>query len=555
MEKTWLTHYPAGVPATIDPDAHPSIPALLAHSLAAYRDRPAYTCLGKTITFGELDTLSTRFAAFLRGDLGLQAGDRIALQMPNLLQYPVALFGALRAGLVVVNTNPLYTPREMAHQFKDSGAKALVVVANFAHLVAEVRAETSLQHIIVTEVGDLLGFPKGLLTNMVLRHVKKQVPPYHLPGAIAFNDALARGAKATLPTVDLKGDDIAFLQYTGGTTGVSKGAVLTHRNVLANVAQIAAWIGPGLKPGQELIATPLPLYHIFSLTVNCLAFSMFGGCNLLIPNPRDLDGFIKELGKHPVTVMTGVNTLFNGLLNHPAFSKATVSQLKFAVAGAMAVQQAVAERWKNVTGTALVEGYGLTESSPVVAVNPIDGTERIGTIGMPVPSTEIKLVDEANREVAPGEPGELCVRGPQVMQGYYHRPDETEKVLVDGWLHTGDVAVADDQGFFKIVDRKKDMILVSGFNVYPNEIEDVIARHPKVLEVAVIGVPSESSGEAVKAFVVKRDASLTDDEVIAHCREHLTAYKVPRKVEFRTELPKSNVGKILRRELREPAKA
>jgi long-chain acyl-CoA synthetase len=555
MDKTWLTHYPAGVPATIDPDAHTSIPALLAHSLAAYRDRPAYTCLGRTITFGELDTLSTRFAAFLRGDLGLQAGDRIALQMPNLLQYPVALFGALRAGLVVVNTNPLYTPREMAHQFKDSGAKALVVVANFAHHVAEIRAETSLQHIVVTEVGDLLGFPKGFLTNMVLRHVKKQVPSYHLPGAIAFNDALARGAKASLPAVDLKGDDIAFLQYTGGTTGVSKGAVLTHRNVLANVAQIAAWIGPGLKPGQELIATPLPLYHIFSLTVNCLAFSMFGGCNLLIPNPRDLDGFIKELGKHPVTVMTGVNTLFNGLLNHPAFSKTTVSQLKFAVAGAMAVQQAVAERWKNVTGTALVEGYGLTESSPVVAVNPIDGTERIGTIGMPVPSTEIKLVDDANREVAPGEPGELCVRGPQVMQGYYHRPDETAKVLVDGWLHTGDVAVVDDQGFFKIVDRKKDMILVSGFNVYPNEIEDVIARHPKVLEVAVIGVPSESSGEAVKAFVVKRDASLTDDEVIAHCREHLTAYKVPRKVEFRTELPKSNVGKILRRELREPAKA
>ncbi|MEB3329393.1 MAG: AMP-binding protein [Candidatus Sericytochromatia bacterium] len=555
MEKTWLTHYPAGVPATIDPDTHPSIPALLAHSLATYRDRPAYTCLGKTLTFGDVDTLSARFAAFLRGDLGLQAGDRIALQMPNLLQYPVALFGALRAGLVVVNTNPLYTPREMAHQFKDSGARALVVVANFAHHVAEIRGETDLQHVIVTEVGDMLGFPKGPLTNFVLKHVKKQVPPYDLPGAISFQDALARGARASLPAVDLRGDDLAFLQYTGGTTGVSKGAMLTHRNVLANVAQIAAWMGPGLKPGQELIATPLPLYHIFSLTVNCLAFSMFGACNLLIPNPRDLEGFIKELGKHPVTVMTGVNTLFNGLLNHPAFSKATVPDLKFAVAGAMAVQQAVAERWRQVTGTALVEGYGLTESSPVVSVNPIDGTERIGTIGLPVPSTEVKLVDEANREVGPGEPGELCVRGPQVMQGYYHRPDETAKVLVEGWLHTGDVAVVDDRGYFKIVDRKKDMILVSGFNVYPNEIEDVIARHPKVLEVAVIGVPSESSGEAVKAFVVKRDASLSDEEVIAHCREHLTAYKVPRKVEFRAELPKSNVGKILRRELREPAKA
>ncbi|MEB3222580.1 MAG: AMP-binding protein [Candidatus Sericytochromatia bacterium] len=555
MEKTWLTHYPAGVPATIDPDTYNSIPALLEQSLTTYRNRPAYMCLGKTLTFGEIDTLSRQFAAFLRGDLGLQAGDRIALQMPNLLQYPVALFGALRAGLVVVNTNPLYTPREMAHQFKDSGAKALVVVANFAHHVAEVKAETDLQHIIVTEVGDMLGFPKSLLTNLVLKHVKKAVPPYNLPGAIPFNTALARGARATLPPVTLKADDTAFLQYTGGTTGVSKGAVLTHRNILANVAQIAAWMGPGLKPGQEIVATPLPLYHIFSLTVNCLAFSMFGGCNLLIPNPRDLDGFLKELASQPVTIMTGVNTLFNGMLNHAGFSKQTVPHLKFAVAGAMAVQQAVAERWKATTGTALVEGYGLTESSPVVSVNPIDGSERIGTIGMPVPSTEIKLVDDDNREVAPGQPGELCVRGPQVMQGYFNRPDESAKVLIDGWLHTGDVAVVDERGFFKIVDRKKDMILVSGFNVYPNEIEDVIARHAKVLEVAVIGVPSESSGEAVKAFVVKRDASLTEEEVIAHCREHLTAYKVPRKVEFRSELPKSNVGKILRRELREPAKA
>lgn len=555
MEQIWLKNYPSGVPALLAHDDERSIVDVLENSWKQFRDRPAYTCMGRTLSFGDIDDLSGRFAIFLRQGLGLQPGDRIALQMPNILQYPVALFGALRAGLVVVNTNPLYTPREMAHQFRDSGAKALVVLANFAHHVEAIRAETNLQHVIVTEMGDLLGFLKGAMVNFVVRRVKKMVPAYSLPGAIRFNEALAAGAGGTLPTVSIKPADTAFLQYTGGTTGVSKGAVLSHANIVANAAQISAWMAPKLVVGEETVVTPLPLYHIFSLSVNCLTFAQYGAHNILIPNPRDLPGFIKELKKYRFTVMTGVNTLFNGLLNQPDFTQVDFKPLKFVVGGATAVQRAVAERWKAVTGVPIIEGYGLTESSPVVTCNPVSGNEQIGTIGMPMPSTDIKLVDENGNEVPVGESGELCVRGPQVMQGYYNRPEETAKVLKDGWLFTGDVAAATPDGYFRIVDRKKDMILVSGFNVYPNEVEDVIATHPKVLEVAVIGVPHENSGEAVKAFVVKRDASLTEGEVIAHCREQLTAYKVPRHVEFRAELPKSNVGKILRRELREPTPA
>ncbi len=552
MEKIWLQHYPKGVPATVDTGRYQSILDVITQGCARFGDKPAYTCMGKTLHFCDIDRLSNQFAAFLREDLKLEKGDRIALQMPNILQYPIALFGALRAGLVVVNTNPLYTPREMAHQFKDSGAKAIVIVANFANNLEEVLGDTDIKHVIVTELGDMHPFPKGLIMNLVVKHVRKMVPAFNLPKAIGFKDALARGARLTAPTVTLGHDDIAFLQYTGGTTGVSKGAVLTHGNILANVEQISTWMAPRLKEGEEVIITPLPLYHIFSLTVNCLTFCRYGGHNILITNPRDIPAFVKELSQTRFTVMSGVNTLFNGLLNNEEFRKLNFKDLKIVVGGAMAVQRAVAERWKQVTGTTLVEGYGLTEASPVVSCNPVDGTEQIGTIGMPVPNTEIKLVDEDDNEVPMGEPGELCARGPQVMQGYYNRPDETAKVIKDGWLYTGDVAVLAPDGFFRIVDRKKDMILVSGFNVYPNEVEDVIATNPKVLEVAVIGVPNENSGEAVKAFVVKKDQSLTEEEVIAHCREGLTGYKIPRSVEFRTELPKTNVGKILRRALREP---
>ena len=553
MEKIWLPRYPQGIPPMVDTGRYKSIVELIEQGCAKWGPKPAYTCMGTTLTFGDLDRLSAQFAAFLRNDLKLQPGDRIALQMPNILQYPIALFGALRAGLVVVNTNPLYTPREMGHQFKDSGAKAIVIVANFAHHLQEVLADTAIEHVIVTELGDQLKFPKNLIVNLGAKYLKKLVPPFSLPGHIKFNDALARGAGGSAPKPEIGHADTAFLQYTGGTTGVSKGAVLTHGNVLANVEQIGAWMAPRLTPGEETIVTPLPLYHIFSLTVNCLSFCHVGGHNILITNPRDIPAFVKELANNKYTVMSGVNTLFNGLLHNEDFRKLDFKDLKIVVGGAMAVQRAVAERWKEVTKTTLVEGYGLTEASPVVSCNPVDGTEQIGTIGVPVPNTEIKLVDDDGHEVPHGEPGELCVRGPQVMQGYYNRPDETAKVLKDGWLYTGDMAVAADDGFFRIVDRKKDMILVSGFNVYPNEVEDVIATNPKVLEVAVIGVPDDKCGEAVKAFVVKRDASLTAEEVIATCREGLTGYKIPRTVEFRTEMPKTNVGKILRRALREPA--
>jgi long-chain acyl-CoA synthetase len=549
VEKIWLKRYPPGVPAEIDADHYSSLLDIFQQSAQTYADRIAYINMGKSLTYRELDQLSSAFAAYLQ-QLGLKKGDAVAIMMPNLLQYPVALVGVLKAGCTVVNVNPLYTPRELQHQLNDSGAKAIVIVENFAHTLADIRSQVKLDHVILTRMGDMLGLVKGAIVNFVVRHVKKMIPDYQLPGAIAFNQTLAQGQQLTFTPVKVVGDDLAFLQYTGGTTGVSKGAMLTHRNMVANLEQVAGCIGPILNPGKEFIVTALPLYHIFALTANCLTFMKYGGTNLLITNPRDMPNFVKELGKYPFTAITGVNTLFNGLLNCPGFSELDFSHLKLSLGGGMAVQRPVAERWQKVTRTRLVEGYGLTECAPLVTVSPFDLDGFNGSIGLPAPSTHIKLVDDDGNEVAIGEAGEMLVQGPQVMRGYLNRPEETDKVLKDGWLYTGDIARVDEQGFFYIVDRKKDMILVSGFNVYPNEIEEVVAMHDKVLEVAAVGVPNEVTGEAVKIFVVKKDQSLTDQELIAHCKERLTGYKVPKLVEFRTELPKTNVGKILRRELK-----
>jgi long-chain acyl-CoA synthetase len=551
MEKVWLNSYPPDVPETIDPSAVQSIAALFDQAVQDYGAKPAYTNMGKTLTYSEVEERSRAFAAYLRNDLKLEPGDRVALMMPNLLQYPIALFGVLRAGLVVVNTNPLYTARELRHQLSDAGVRAIVILDNFAHTLEEVREDTPIEHIILARMGDCLGFPKGLIVNLVVKHLKKLVPGYSLPGAVSFNDALARGEGQSLPAVSLGHDDVAFLQYTGGTTGVSKGAVLTHGNIVANVMQAGAWVKPALRGDRQLIVTALPLYHIFSLTANCILFMTLGAENYLITNPRDMPDFVKQLRQIQPTAITGVNTLFNGLLNTPGFDQVDFSQLTIGLGGGMAVQKAVAERWQAVTGKVLLEAYGLTETSPAVSINPMDLTEYSGTIGLPVPSTEIALRDDDGNAVAEGESGELCVRGPQVMRGYWNRPDETANVIdADGWFATGDVATIDDKGFLRIVDRKKDMILVSGFNVYPNEIEDVVAMHPGVLEVGAIGEPDERAGEVVKVVIVKKDPAITEEDIITHCREQLTAYKVPRIVEFRRELPKTNVGKILRRELR-----
>ncbi|MGH8683099.1 MAG: long-chain-fatty-acid--CoA ligase [Burkholderiales bacterium] len=551
MEKIWLKAYPPGVPATIRYDEFRSIGELVDASVKKYADRPAYHNMGKEITFAELDRLTRAFGAWLQSK-GLAKGARVAIMMPNVLQYPAALFGTLRAGCVVVNVNPLYTPRELEHQLNDSGAEVIVILENFAAVLQQVVARTKVRHIVVAALGDLLGL-KGAIVNLVVRHVKKMVPAYALPGALRFNDVLAEGARHELKRVAVEAEDIAFLQYTGGTTGVAKGAMLLHRNILANLEMVAAWQKPFLSEEKRVI-TALPLYHIFSLTANCLAFMRMGGCNVLITNPRDIPGFVKELGKHKFTVITGVNTLFNALLNNPDFAKLDFSHLEVAIGGGMAVQKAVADRWKQVTGKVLLEGYGLTETSPVVCTNPLDLTEYSGAIGLPMPSTEIDIRDDQGRSVGIGEVGELCVRGPQVMKGYWQRPDETAKVLgADGFLATGDMARVDDRGFVRIVDRKKDMILVSGFNVYPNEVEDVIAMHAGVLEVCAIGLPDDKSGEAVKVFIVRKDAALTEDAVRKHCEANLTAYKRPKLIEFRTELPKTNVGKILRRALREEA--
>ncbi|MCC7466787.1 MAG: AMP-binding protein [Saprospiraceae bacterium] len=552
--KPWLNHYPAGIPANINPDQYSRVIDMVEESFKKYADQPAFVFMGKSMTFRELDEKSAAFGAYLRSR-GLEPGDRVALMMPNLLQYPIAMFGILRAGLILVNTNPLYTPREMKHQFVDSGAKAILIAENFAYNLQQIIGETQIQTVILTSIGEMLGL-KGSIVNFVVKRVKKMVPKYQLNNTVCFNDAIKQGRKFTLEPFKAGPDDTIALQYTGGTTGVSKGTMLTNRNLLANMMQIRAWLMPvmqGREGEQMRTMCALPLYHIFSFTVNCMAFMSVGACNILIVNARDLPALIKEWDKYKPHIVPGVNTLFNGLLNQPAFHKIDFSELRACVGGAMAVQRAVAERWQQVTGCQLTEGYGMTESSPVLTVNPVDSTMRLGTIGMPVPSTEVRIVDDNYQPLPPGPDhvGEIQARGPQIMKGYWQRPEATAETIKDGWLCTGDMGFMHPDGYFQIVDRKKDMILVSGFNVYPNEIEDVLALHPKVLESAAIGIADEKSGEIVKAFIVKRDPSLTEEEVIAHCRENLTNYKVPRIVEFRTELPKTNVGKILRRELRD----
>lgn len=551
MDRVWSKNYPEGVPADINADHYASLLEVFDESIKDYAGRTAYINMGKSITYAELDQLSLKFAAYLQHQLGLKKGDAVAVMMPNLLQYPVCILGILRAGCVVVNVNPLYTPRELQHQLLDSQAKAIIIVENFAHTLSEVQDKVNLDHVILTHMGDMLGLVKGTIVNLVVKHVKKLIPAHNLKKYVTYKQVIAAGNAAAYKKPVVVGDDLAFLQYTGGTTGVSKGAMLTHRNMIANLEQAAGCLDPLLSKGNEFIVTALPLYHIFALTANFLVFMKYGGTNLLITNPRDMPNFVKELAKYPFTALTGVNTLFNGLLNTPGFAQLDFSKLKLALGGGMAVQRPVAERWQKVTSTRLVEGYGLTECAPLVTVSPYNLPAYNGSIGFPAPSTDIKLVNDAGVEVAAGEAGEMWVKGPQVMKGYYNRPDETAKVLnAEGWLATGDIARVDDDGFFYIVDRKKDMILVSGFNVYPNEIEEVVAMNDKVLEVAAIGVPNESTGEAVKIFVVKKDQSLTDVELIQHCKERLTGYKVPKLVEFRTELPKTNVGKILRRELK-----
>ena len=553
-DRPWLANYPAGVPAEIDVNAYRSIADVLATAFDKFRHRPAYSNMGKSLTYGEVDRLSAQFASYLLNDLKLTKGDRVAIMLPNVLQYPIAAFGILRAGLTVVNTNPLYTARELKHQLNDSGASALIVLDNFAATVAEVLPHApTVKHVITTALGDMLGFPKALITNLVVRHVKKLVPPYRIENEVRFNDALTLGGLGKLPNIEVNHDDIAFLQYTGGTTGVAKGAMLTHRNMVANMLQASAWLGTNLRVGEEVVITAIPLYHIFALTANCLVFMQIGGMSLMITNPRDMPGFVKELSKVKFSVITGVNTLFNGLLHTPGFDALDFSHLRLTLGGGMAVQRAVADKWKKVTKCTLVEAYGLTETSPAACINPLDLPDYNASIGMPISSTEVCIQDDNGKLLAVGEVGELCIKGPQVMRGYWQRQDETAKVLTpDGWLHTGDIAKMDEKGYFYIVDRKKDMILVSGFNVYPNEIEDVVAACPGVLECAAVGVPDEKSGEAVKVVVVRKDPNLTAETIKEYCRANLTGYKLPKIIEFRDSLPKTNVGKILRRELRDP---
>ncbi len=552
MERTWLRHYPAGVPADVDLNEYASLRDVLEDACRRYAARTAYSNFGTTMSYAQLDELSRAFAAWLQKHSGLAAGDRIALMMPNLLQYPVALFGALRAGMVVVNTNPLYTARELEHQLRDSGAKAIVIVENFAHVLAEVLPRTELKQVLITSIGELLSFPRGAIVNFVVRRVRKQVPAYRIPGSIRFKHALAVGLGAKLETVPLAHDDIAFLQYTGGTTGVSKAAVLTHRNMVANVLQARAWIGPALADAADsrVVVTALPLYHIFSLTANCLLWINLGATNLLITNPRDFAGFVKELRRHRFFFISGVNTLFNALLHTPGFAELDFSGLKISLGGGMAVQAVVAARWKEVTGNNLTQAWGLTETSPAACINPFDEPFN-GSIGLPIPSTDVSIRDEDGRELPVNGIGEICVFGPQVMRGYWNRPDETEKVMFGDWLRTGDVGRMDERGFVYIEDRKKDMILVSGFNVYANEVEGVVAEHPGVLEVAAVAQADEHSGEVVAIFVVRKDPALTAEELVKHCHGRLAGYKVPKHVYFRRELPKTNVGKILRRALRD----
>lgn len=550
MERVWLNQYPPGVPTDIDPDQYPSLKAMFEEACAAYGHLPAFQNFGAILTYAQLDALSRAFAAWLQKKSGLGPGDRVALMMPNVLQYPVALFGILRAGMVVVNVNPLYTARELEHQLKDSGAKAIVIVENFAHVLQQVLPHTDLKQVLVTRIGDLLGFPRGALVNLVLR-LRKQVPAWSMPGATTLKSALGGGLGLKLAPVEVGPQDIAFLQYTGGTTGVAKAAVLTHRNMVANVLQASAWIRPALVPGpQRIIITALPLYHIFSLTANCLLFARLGAKNVLITNPRDFPRFVAELRKHKFFFISGVNTLFNALLHTPGFDSVDFSALKITLGGGMAVQAVVAARWKKVTGNVLTQAWGLTETAPAACINPM-GADFNGSIGLPIPSTDISIRDDAGAEMGTNEVGEICVFGPQLMRGYWNRPDETEKVMFGDWLRTGDLGRMDAKGFVYIEDRKKDMILVSGFNVYPNEVESVVAEHPGVLEVAAVAQEDESSGESVAVFVVKKDPKLTAEALIEYCRANLTGYKVPKHVYFRSELPKSNVGKILRRGLRD----
>ncbi len=554
MERIWLKSYPEGVPADIDPKRLRTLKELIERSCTDHAASIAYTQMGRSITYGELDKLSRAFGTYLQQVAGLRKGDRIAIMLPNVLQYPVALFAALRFGLVVVNTNPLYTPHELEHQLNDSGASAILVLENFAHVLAKVLPHTKVKRVLVTAVGDMLGFPKSALVNFVVRRIRKQVPPWHIEAATSFNTALHAGNSLAGAPVDVEPDDLAFLQYTGGTTGIAKGAMLSHANVSANIQQAEAWIGPQFAQHAATLVTPIPLYHIFALTANCLLFARLGWRNILIINPRDFPAVIAELRKYPFAFISGVNTLFNALLNTPGFDSVDFSALQITLGGGMAVQRSVAERWKQVTGKILTQAWGLTETSPAACINP-PLEDYNGSIGLPIPSTEVAIVDDSGQALAIGEVGEICVRGPQVTRGYWNRPDETAKVMLSGgWLRTGDIGRMDPRGYVYIEDRKKDMVLVSGFNVYPNEVEDVAAAHPGILEVAAVAQPDEHSGEVVALFVVRKDPTLTERQVIDFCRQSLAAYKVPRHVYFRDELPKTNVGKILRKALREELK-
>ncbi len=551
MAAVWFESYPQGVPHTIDPHQYSSIPCILEEAFEEFPRRNSFSCMGKSFTYREMEVLSRKFAAFLQSDLELAKGERVALMMPNILQYPIALFGILRAGLVAVNVNPLYTERELKHQLCDSGARAIIIFENACHTLEKILPETPVEHVLVTKIGDLLGPAKGLLVNLVLRHVKKMIPPWNIPTSRDFKRCLFGTDVWRFRRPEIASDDVAFLQYTGGTTGVSKGAILSHGNIIANVVQARAWIGGTLERGEEIVITPLPLYHIFSLTANCLIFSTLGAQNILITNPRDISGFIRELKKWKFSAITGVNTLFNALADHPEFEKIDFGTLKISIGGGMAVQRAVAEKWKAKTGVPLIEAYGLTETSPAACINPMDLSDYNGKIGLPISSTDMAILDDDENALPAGEVGEIAIRGPQVMRGYWNREDETAKVMTkDGFFKTGDIGTMDERGFFQIVDRKKDMILVSGFNVFPNEIEDILVSHPQVFEAAAIGVPDEKSGEVVKAFVVCKEPHPSEEELRAFCKEKLTGYKVPRLFEFRSELPKSNVGKILRKDLR-----
>lgn len=552
MEHVWFNHYQEGVPHSVDTSNYNSIPEILEESFSKFPEKPAFHCMGKTLKYSEIDLLSRKFASYLQNTLNLSKGDRVAIMMPNILQYPVALFGVLRAGMVAVNVNPLYTARELEHQLNDSGAKTIVIFENSAHVLEEIVANTGVENILTTRIGDMLAFPKSIIVNFVIKNVKKMIPSWSITGTKDFVECVNSADESKFIRPEIKRDDTAFLQYTGGTTGVSKGAELIHNNIIANLLQAKAWISPVTEEGKEIIITPLPLYHIFSLTANCFTFSTVGALNVLITNPRDMKGFVKELNNWKFTAVTGVNTLFNGLLNTPEFSQVDFSSLKLTLGGGMAVQKAVADKWKKVTGTPLIEAYGLTETSPAACINPLDLKDYNGAIGLPVSSTEVVIKDDDDKTLSVGEVGEICIKGPQVMKGYWNRPEETKKVMTeDGFFKSGDIGVMSEEGYFKIVDRKKDMILVSGFNVYPNEVEDVVCTNEKVFECAAVGSPDEKSGEVVKLFVVKKDESLTAEELKKFCKENLTGYKVPKIFEFREELPKSNVGKILRKDLRD----